>query len=195
MIEVEKKFALTNDQEKVLLEGAELLKEITNVDVFFDTEELTYTLQDIWLRTRNDKYELKVGQTGKQRQAGAIYEEIEDEARIREVLHLSTELPMAEALTEAGIKPFARIEKARRSYLRDGFRIDLDVCDFGYELAEIELLVENESQTQEALERITAFADSIGLDSSPQRGKVIEYLHRFKPDHYNALKEGGAIDL
>ncbi|NQV90041.1 CYTH domain-containing protein [Candidatus Uhrbacteria bacterium] len=195
MIEVEKKFRLTSDQEENLLRGAELIKEGTNVDVFFDTQEFTYSLQDIWLRTRNGKYELKVGQKDHQKQTGAIYEEIENEMRIRAFLKLSDTLPLAEALQAVGIFPYCRIAKARKSYRRDGFRIDLDICDFGYELAEIELLVEHPSQTTKALERIQTFADSVGLDSTPQRGKVIEYLFRFQPEHYQALVNSGVIDL
>ncbi|PJE77118.1 hypothetical protein COV05_00720 [Candidatus Uhrbacteria bacterium CG10_big_fil_rev_8_21_14_0_10_48_16] len=195
MIEVEKKFTLTRDQEERLLEGAKLFKEVTNIDVFFDTQNYHYTLQDMWLRTRNGAFELKIGQGKNRTRNGTVYEEIEEEARIRKKLQLLPNLSMNDALIQAGILPFATIHKTRRSYKREGFRIDIDVCDFGYELAEIELLVEHASDVQEALDRIQALANHLGLDASPQRGKLIEYLYRFSPNHYKALLEAGAIDL
>lgn len=195
MIEVEKKFTLTNEQEERLLEGTVLFKNITNVDVFYDTQNYHYTLQDMWLRTRNGTYELKIGQGKNRTSNGTVYEEIEDENLIRKKLQLLPDLSMNEALIQAGILPFATIHKARKSYKREDFRIDIDVCDFGYELAEIELLVENSSNVQEALDRITTLADHIGLDASPQRGKLIEYLYQFSPNHYKALREAGVIDL
>lgn len=195
MIEVENNYTLTNEQEERLLKGSVLFKTITNVDVFYDTQNYHYTLQDMWLRTRNGTYELKIGQGKNRTRNGTVYEEIENEDLIRERLQLLPDLSMNDALIQAGILPFATIHKARRSYKREDFRIDIDVCDFGYELAEIELLVKNPSDVQEALDRINALADHVGLDASPQRGKLIEYLYQFSPNHYKALLEAGVIDL
>jgi len=195
MIEVEKKFQLTKEQEARLLDGATFYKQVTNTDVFYDTPDFHYTKDDTWLRTRNDKYELKIRihEIGKGNK-GTIYDEITDEQRIREILKLENNISMAEAIEHAELQPFARIKKERRSYKLKDFRIDIDIYDFGYELAEIELLVEKPSEAREAEKRIVALAQAIGLDQTPQRGKVIEYLYRFDRKHYEALLEAGVAD-
>ncbi|MBI4598960.1 CYTH domain-containing protein [Candidatus Uhrbacteria bacterium] len=194
MIEVEKKFKLTPEQEVRLLEGATFLKAVTNEDIYFDTKDFSLTKQDHWLRKRSGRFELKrrVHELG-HKLGGTAYDEIEDEAGIRTFLKLPVVDSLEADLTNTGYKPFAKIVKERKSYEREGFHIDLDVCDFGYELAEIELLLEDENQRQEALKRIEDFAKRMGLDQTPVRGKIIEYLYRFAPEHYQALLDAGVI--
>ncbi|MEK7620180.1 MAG: CYTH domain-containing protein [Patescibacteria group bacterium] len=194
MIEVEKKYRLTPEQEKRLLEGATLLKNKTNEDVYFDTADFALTRQDHWLRTRSGRWELKrrVHELG-HKLGGTAYDEIEDEPGIRSFLQLPEKNSLADDLADAGYKPFARIVKERRSYEKEGFHIDLDICDFGYELAEIELMLEHEDERQDALKRIENFADRHELDRTPVRGKIIEYLYRFNRPHYDALVEAGVI--
>lgn len=194
MIEVEKRYWLTPEQEKRLLEGATLLGNKKNEDAYFDTADFSLTRQDHWLRTRSGRWELKrrVHELG-HKLGGTAYDEIEDEADIRAFLQLPVNDSLVDDLATAGYKPFARIVKERRSYEKEGFHIDLDICDFGYELAEIELMLDQENQRQEALERIKEFADRIGLDQTPVRGKIIEYLYRFAHEHYQALVTAGVI--
>lgn len=194
MIEVEKRYRLTPEQEKRLLEGAALIGNKTNEDAYFDTDDFVLTRQDHWLRTRSGRWELKrrVHELG-HKFGGTAYDEIENEPGIRTFLQLPEKGSLADDLATAGYKPFARIVKERRSYEKEGFHIDLDICDFGYELAEIELMIEHEDQRQGALKRIEEFADRMGLDQTPVLGKIIEYLYRFARPHYDALVEVGVI--
>lgn len=194
MIEVEKKFQLTPEQESRLLESTTLLRNKTNKDVYFDTADFSLTRQDHWLRTRSGRWELKrrVHELG-HKLGGTAYDEIEDEAGIRAFLQLPEKGSLADDLDTGGYKPFAHIVKERRSYEKEGFHIDLDICDFGYELAEIELLLDHEDQRHEALQRIEEFAQRMGLDQTPVRGKIIEYLYRFAPGHYQVLVDAGVI--
>ncbi len=194
MIEVEKKFRLTPEDETRLLEGATFLKTATNEDIFYDTDDFALTRQDHWLRKRSGGWELKrrVHELG-HKFGGTAYDEIENEEGIRAFLHVPTNGTLAEDLAGLGYKPFAPIVKERRSYEKEGFHIDLDACDFGYELAEIELLLENENGREDALRRIEDFAARMGLDQTPVRGKIIEYLYRFSPTHYQALVDAGVI--
>lgn len=194
MIEVEKKYLLTPEQEKRLLEGAILVGNKTNEDVYFDSADFSLMRQDHWLRKRSEAWELKrrVHELG-HKLGGTAYDEIEDEPGIREFLQLPEKGSLADDLAAAGYKPFAHIVKERRSYEKEGFHIDLDVCDFGYDLAEIELMLEHENQRQDALKRIEDFADRMGLDQTPVRGKIIEYLFRFAPEHYQTLVDAGVI--
>lgn len=194
MIEVEKKFRLTTEQERGLLEAARFMGSKTNEDTYFDTTDFSLTRADHWLRTRSGCWELKrrVHKLG-QKLDGTAYDEIKDEAGVRAFLQLAVKGSFADDLADAGYKPFARIVKERRSYEKEGFHIDLDICDFGYELAEIELMIEHEDQQQEVLKRIEEFADRHGLDQTPVRGKIIEYLYRFARPHYDALVNAGVI--
>jgi predicted adenylyl cyclase CyaB len=194
MIEVEKKFRLDEKQESILLEDAKLVGSKTNEDVYFDTDDFYLTKQDNWLRLRNGAFELKKRLHKLGHKLGTTaYDEITDEQKIRDFLRLQTFGSLINDLRDAGYKPFATIKKQRKSYTRGNFHIDLDVCDFGYELAEIELLVETEAEREMAQKKINEFALKIGLDQTPVRGKVIEYLLRFRPQHYQALVKAGVI--
>ncbi|PJA46151.1 hypothetical protein CO174_00730 [Candidatus Uhrbacteria bacterium CG_4_9_14_3_um_filter_50_9] len=194
MIEVEKKYRLDDKQEKILTEGATFLKEVENVDEYFDTDDWSLTTQDHWLRKRNGAFELKKRlHTLGHKLGTTAYDELTDTEEIRAFLHLPKEGSFEDALSQAGYKRFVTLPKKRRSYERDGFRIDLDECPFDYKIAEIELLIDDPSKREEASERIDAFAASIGLDTSPVRGKIIEYLNRYSPNHYQALLDAGVI--
>jgi len=194
MIEVEKKFKLTPQQEVRLLEGTTFLKTITNEDIYFDTKDWSLTKQDHWLRKRSGRFELKrrVHELG-HKLGGTAYDEIEEEVGIRTFLKLPVVNSLEVDLANAGYNPFAKIVKERRSYEKEGFHLDLDVCDFGYELAEIELMLTDENKRADALKRIEDFAGRMGLDQTPVRGKIIEYLYRFSPDHYKALVDAGVL--
>lgn len=50
-----------------------------------------------------------------------------------------------------------------------------------------------ESEINDATEAILNFARKHGLEEKPIRGKVLEYLKRFKPDHYHVLVRAGVI--
>lgn len=194
MLEVEMKFRLTPEQEEQLLDGAVFVASKLNEDEYFDTDGFALTRQDHWLRKRGGRWELKrrVHELG-HKLGGTAYDEIEDEHGIRGFLHIPTAGSLDEDLAKAGYKSFAKITKERRSCEKEGFHIDLDICDFGYELAEIELLLEDGNQRQHALKRIEEFADRMGLDQTPVRGKIIEYLYRFAPEHYQVLVDAGVI--
>jgi hypothetical protein len=74
--------------------------------------------------------------------------------------------------------------------------IDIDAVEFGeftYRIGEIELTIADPSQSEGAIARIREFAASRGLTLAPVRGKIIEYLRRVKPDHYQALVAAGVV--
>ncbi len=54
-------------------------------------------------------------------------------------------------------------------------------------------MVEREDERTQAFERIDAFAKDKGLDQTPVRGKILEYLFRYARPQYDALVEAGAI--
>lgn len=193
MIEVEKKFILKTGDEEKLTNGATFLQEIEMRDVYYDTAENTLSRADTWLRERNGSWELKVplntGPSGER--IADQYRELTDEKEIAAFLHLDLTAPLSGSLAEQGYGIIAPITTRRRKYQRDGFTIDIDVMDFRYEIAEVEAMVETEDQMPSAVQRILDFAGSIGLATAPVRGKVLEYIHRKRPEHYRQLLDSG----
>ena len=176
MIEIERKFVFTNNTVAQLLNaGARLVKEIELTDEYYDTDDFKMTLADFWLRRRNEKWQLKCPVAGHSSNAGSllygsVYREVDD---IDEILELLRPLLKATStLTDNGIlanylrlnicSVFATICTHRMSYELDGFNVDLDCTDSGYQIGEIEVMVPDESHIKEAEKRIKLFAEKMG---------------------------------
>ena len=197
MIEIEKKFQLSPEQEKRLLDGATFLSQIKIFDVYFDTRDHRLTKQDIWLRTRNGDFELKVGLKDHDMRVINQYEEITDQNEIRKRLEIPTEASLDEDLLKQGYAPFVSCHTTRKTYEKDGFRIDLDQVeyesDLEYSIAEIELQVDDERERPQAIEKIVTFAKKHLLTDELVRGKVVEYLLQKRYEHYRELVEVGVV--
>ncbi len=190
MIEVEKKLILTPEQEKALVEGAEFIGEKKFTDTYFDDKDFSLTIKDIWLRERDGKYELKLPMNKlSESRVSDQYRELDVEDDI--LAHFGARgINIKDFLTKKGYLPFCTITTTRRKYKKDGFVIDLDVMDFGYTLAEIELMVDDESKIKEATQAIINFATKYGIGKEILvRGKVLEYLRRKNPAHFQALMD------
>lgn len=195
MIEVEKKFSLMPGDEARLLQGAEFVKEIELHDTYYDAADWSLSLHDTWLRERNGTWELKIplNTAGSDQRVIDQYRELDDEQSIATAIGLSGTGPLLPRLTAAGYTVIAPLVTIRRKYRRDPFVIDIDRLDFGYTLAEIELLVMDETNMAEATSKILAFAETCHLKTIPVRGKVIEYLARFSPTHLDQLRAAGVV--
>jgi len=190
MIEVEKKFTLTVEDEKRLIDGAEFIGEKIFTDVYYDTADYSLTSNDKWLRSRAGRWELKLplNEIAAER-VGDLYHEIEGELEVEKVLGNDFKNNYA---------GFCTCRTVRRKYKKNGFGIDIDYVDYGnedfkYGLAEIELMVKDEAEMPEALEKIISFAKENSLEIKYVRGKVIEYLRRKSPAHFQALINSGVI--
>ncbi len=193
MIEVEKKFLLKGDDEKRLIEGADFIGEKVFTDIYYDTKDFSLTGNDNWLRQRDGKFELKLSLNKEAVRKANFYDEIEDEDRIKEFLGISG-YDMEDILLEKGYFKFCICKTTRRKYKKGIFGIDIDFVeygDFNYQLAEIELMVENKSEMAKALENIIDFAKEKGLNTGYVRGKVLVYLKEKSPQHFKALVKAG----
>lgn len=201
MIEIEKKFLLTKQQQERLLSDAAELGEKKVVDSYLDTDDYQLTTADFWFRERNGTYELKAPlRTGSgSYEATNRYHEITDLHEIAAKLQLEPGVDFETALSRAGIKRFMTCYTDRRSYEKQGFHIDIDAATyqdsaFRYAIAEIELLIENEAEADEADRRIVEFAKGFDLTvDEVVLGKVAAYLKAEKPDHYDALVAAGVL--
>jgi len=190
MIEVEKKFILSEQDKKQLTNDPEFLSERVFSDIYYDTEKFLLTSQDKWLRSRDRVFELKLPLHNGVERLADQYDELEDEQKIRRALNLLPNKNLADDLIKAGYFPFCTCKTTRRKYKKGLFIIDLDIVDFQdftYNIAEIELLVSDKSEIESAIEMIMDFAKSQNLTITPARGKIIEYLKRAKPNHYQTL--------
>ena len=190
MIEVEKKFILNEQDKERLTKEAQFLNERVFTDTYYDTEIFSLTTKDKWLRSREGRFELKLPlHKGVDRLADQ-YDELEDEQKIRKALNLPSNGNLADDLAKAGYFPFCTCKTTRRKYKKEQFIIDIDIVnfqDFIYNIVEIEMMVKEKSEIEKAIEKIMYFAKSQNLTIAPVRGKVIEYLKRTKPNHYQAL--------
>ena len=195
MIEVEKKFILTPEQEKSLIYGAEFLGEKKNTDIGYDDADFSLTKKDIWLRNRNGKFELKLPMNEPiERRVSDQYKEIEDEDEIKRHFSINNNETIADFLAKKGYKPVFTINTARKKYKKDRFNIDLDVVDFGYTLTEIEYIVDDELKIKHATDAIIEFAKKHNMDTNTVvRGKAVEYIRRNNPKHFQALIDAKVI--
>lgn len=196
MFEIEKKFLLSPAQEKKIKKGAKFLGAKVFTDTYFDRGAFELTQNDIWLRTRGKNAELKMPLEGEKENNSIYcnrYEEFCTEQEIRQILNIRKGSSFLDDLHTDGYRPFVSLATHRQTYQRDRFHIDIDAVDFGYELVEVEMMVESEKDARNAEKEIERFSRNMGLELKPVRGKVIEYLFRKNPEHYKVLKEAGVV--
>ncbi|MDP1706773.1 MAG: CYTH domain-containing protein [bacterium] len=194
MIEVEKKLKITPEQEKNLVTGAEFIKEERLLNSYYDNSEYSLTKKDLWLRDRNGRFELKVPIAVKHT---GQYEELENDDDIKKTLSFPETAELRQELAKRGYLPFYSCLTIRRKYKKEGLTIDLDLTYFDektiYEIAEIELLVKTKEDAPVAISQIKEFAAKNGIPYDKAHGKIIEFLKRYRPDHYQILIDAGVI--
>lgn len=193
MIEVEIKVHVTQAQANLLIKDAQLRSQTSFVDAYYDSEDFRLTTNGMWLRQRNNQFELKMPAT----KDGSFHigknipmHEITDEKKIRNLLDLPIERPLVEALASAGYVVLYRFTNTRQTYIKDGFHIDFDRADFGdliYCLCEVETIVESPDQTDQALESLYAFVKQHGISTERAEGKLGYYIRVKNPKHYYAM--------
>ena len=188
MIEVEKKFILTPEQEKSLINEAEFLGEKQFTDIYYDDVEFSLTTKDIWLRERGGRFELKLPMNESlENRVSDQYQELDVEDDI--LAHFGVQgVSVKDFLIERGYGSFCEITTIRKKYRKEGFGIDLDIMDFGYSIGEIEYMTDDESKIKEATQSIIQFAQKHNIDTNAVvRGKVAEFLRIKNPTHFQAL--------
>ncbi len=194
MIEVERKFFLNDSARQKLLSGAEFIEEFIIQDTYYDSPDYRLTTNNWWLRQRNDHFELKIAIRSESDVNDVTrYEEVDHEEKIRKLLKLPAIESFTDTLLKGGYKPFCSWQNTRKKYSKQGFTIDIDSVDWGHEVVEVELMVVDHSQTEQAAAKIMAFAQANDLDLKPIYGKVPEFLRRFNRAHFNELIKAKVI--
>ncbi|MDQ5954260.1 MAG: hypothetical protein QG583_188 [Patescibacteria group bacterium] len=178
MIEVEKRFHPTEEQTKIMLQGAEFLGESVNHDIYYDYPDVRFLKKDIRLRNRNGSFELKIGK------GSSAAEEIDDKKEIEKYFSMDKNL---EDFIKENMIVVMEYSNNRKSYTKEGFNIVLDEMSFDYSMCEIELMVTNEGEIEQAKEKILDFAKKFGLETKKTFGKCQAYLNKFKPEIYKQV--------
>lgn len=200
MIEVEQKFLLRPGDAERLQADAIFVHEHQMDDTYYDTADCALGRKDQWLRLRDGRWELKVPLHGHSNDGVAMqqYDELEDDASIRKFLNVPGNDILFNDLERAGYASVAQYLTTRRKFKRGAFTIDFDFADFGdstYEIVEVELMVNEQSEMDMAAEQIRQFAKEHGLAIVPVRGKLLEYFKRKRPDVYQTLKTAGVLKV
>ncbi len=199
MIEIEQKFLVDQDQLENLLKTASFIKELSFVDVYYDTPDYALSKDDIWLRQRDSTWELKVPLDGRKKDyLTDQYEEIIVDEQIRQFLQIDSKQDLAQALLLYNYRPFCELKTVRRKYQQGEFNIDVDVVsgeNFNYALIEVELLVDSFADAEIAKTKILIWAKEHNLEVKSVFGKVILYLQQQRPQHFQALVDSGTIKI
>lgn len=201
MIEIEKKFLLDEQQKAVLLDGAREAGARSVEDSYYDTDTFSLSSNDLWLRKRDGVYELKapLEHVAASDAITNRYDEITDLRAIAKRLGFDPESDLDASLKRAGAKKFITVLTERISYEKQGFLIDIDAATYldstyTYDVAEVELLVSNESEIDSAEKRIIAFAKQLGLVTDQVvLGKVVSFVKEMQPERYEALVRTGVV--
>lgn len=201
-LEIEKKFILTPVQKEKLLEDAEFISEKNFTDAYYDNKEFSLALNDMWLRKRDGEFNLKIPMRQKEGEMINKYQELDGEMAIREIFAIPVVSDFETDLASLGHGPFCIFKTVRKKYSKDGFVIDLDKAYFEdkegkweYELAEIELVVSNEDEMEQAEKKIYEFASRFDLEIKHVNGKLLQFIKKKLPDLYgNLIKTGVAYE-
>ncbi|MFA6257065.1 MAG: CYTH domain-containing protein [Candidatus Paceibacterota bacterium] len=182
MIEVEKKFQPTETQLQALLVEAEFVGEKFYSDFLYDYPDRRLFKQGFRLRNRNGNFELKILRPDFEGGTSSA-EEIEDETGILEKLGFGKDSNLAEIVSRE-MNILASWETKRKKYKKGQFNIDVDETSFGYNVCEIEVMVENSSEAEEASTNIMTLAQEFGFSLTKLPSKLKEYFRVMKPDFY-----------
>lgn len=177
MIEVERKFQPTDEQLKALLEGAVFEEELVLNDNLYDFSDYRLAKKDVRLRHRNGNFELKIGKSED------VAEEIEDKEQIEKYFDTKN----LEEFVKNNLIIFTDYSTKRTRYKKGEFTIDIDRLSFGYNVCEIEILVDKEESIKEAEEKILTLVKGLGIEVKNLPSKRKEYLRIVKPEVYKEL--------
>jgi predicted adenylyl cyclase CyaB len=187
MIEVEKKFQPTEEQLEKLLYGAEFLNEKEVHDVYYDFSDFRLRKKETLLRKRGEKFELKVYKP-----------EVKGQSRIADEYYLEDEIKERIGVTEGSLvsiidtsmEILCDFKTLRRKYSKDGFIIDVDKTDYGFEVIEVEKEAENYESVPSVNSEILEFVREFGIEIKDLPLKTEAYLMTKRPEVYKEIFSG-----
>lgn len=174
LIEVERKFTVKpNCQEMLQRHGFTQVSKEFMVDEYYDTPTYDLMSKDLWLRFRNETWELKFpsksASTSQAKGGATTYQETSDETEVLQVLKANigfVDACLDEAVQSKALTSFAKLETHRSTFHRpDGVAVVLDLTDWGFRVGEVEVLVQRQDQVPQACQKISNLAKTLGKQS------------------------------
>ena len=166
-IEVKRKFKVYDDSDiKLVNKGGKLLETEIFEDQYLDDDCYNLTLTDSWLRKRNTTFEFKINSSSVL-SGGEI---LSDEKAIIESLQkmfpktidIGLHESLSELLDDLGFSEFASFQTTRKLYQLDDLTFTLDMTDFGFQVSDIMVIVDNPAKISDAILRIDNVAKELG---------------------------------
>jgi hypothetical protein len=231
--EIEKKFAVTDAIVQLCNEKAQNRKSIQLCDTYYDNRDYELTTKDMWLRERNNKWELKAPASLTQSLAKNGIDHYTEYTSLEDILsciqqHTSFKNIVSlkelnqKSLCSCSFFPFGRISSDRTRYhvalpltfasqniqYTQQVYIDIDTVSYDsnfvpsaiakemplqYRIGEIEFVSNTIPSTLSIEEVMRKCFEELKIDTKPVRGKLLEYLFRYHPKHYDALLRSGQL--
>ena len=165
-IEVERKFSLdvSVDELRARVEscGGREQGNVEFTDTYYDTPGCVLASSDVWLRARDDAWEIKLPVPGDERRSGgerSVFREVEGPAAtLRELLAVLDDAPppenpasredddpaaadaaLRDAMEAREVRPFATFSTRRAKFRLDDAVVDVDAASFGHVVVEVEV--------------------------------------------------------
>jgi adenylate cyclase class IV len=188
MIEIEKKLNPSNESVELIKNDAIFISSKIMNGILYDYENFSLIKDDVWLRKRNGKFDLKVSRDKDRKNRFLdIYDEIKDESKICEALNIKS-------IAEENFIEVANLITKRGKYKLGEINIDFDFVtsahdDFAYQLMEVELMVEIEVEVPAALEKIKRLMNRYGIPDKSATAKIMQYFHEKKRHIFDAISQ------
>lgn len=221
-IEVERKFSLdvSVDELRALVEGCGGREEgsVEFTDTYYDTPGCVLASSDVWLRARDDAWEIKLPVLGDERRSGgerSVFREVEGPAAtLRELLAVLDDAPppetpvsreeddpsaadaaLRDAMESREVRPFASFSTRRAKFRLDGAVVDVDAASFGHVVVEVEVLCAAADEIPAAEVKVRDVAERLGLRPLEHSGGKLEtFIRRNCPAHLEALVAAGFLE-
>eukprot|EP00123_Amoebidium_parasiticum_P020513 comp51409_c0_seq1/m.47660 comp51409_c0_seq1/g.47660 ORF comp51409_c0_seq1/g.47660 comp51409_c0_seq1/m.47660 type:complete len:251 (-) comp51409_c0_seq1:235-987(-) len=209
-VEIERKLLVDEPTEARIASTATSTKIKDFVDDYYDIPgEFSLTRKDWWLRQRSSAWQLKIPSSESYTLGNLdLYLEVEEEEDIRQRLQVGPEIPLEQAVLNAGYRKFTSIRTFRKSYIQPVSLVGvpllvdcdtvtyLDRPDEPYRLAEVEVMIDQGEDPARGNRAIEQYIETIGVDLNQMgkvEGKVLRYLRLYAPEHHQALLQSGLL--
>ena len=165
-VEIKRKFKVGEDSEKIIAsKGGQLLRTETFVDQYFDDSCYSLTLNDNWLRKRNETFEMKTSCEADSGEKVIVNEKMIVQSLQKMVHQKSQEtIPktLSELIIDLDLSEFTTFQTTRHYYELGDCTIALDLTDFGFQSGDVTITVDSPTKVPEAIHRMDKLARDLG---------------------------------
>lgn len=173
---IKRKYLITSTSEDQLLKmGGIFLETETLIDEYLDDKNYSLILSDCWLRLRNKKFEMKINAAfGGGPNKPPSHEILTNENEIQEMLMKKyartleqkrrvSERELDVLIDALCISEFVTFETTQKKYQLDDFIVTMDATNFGFQVAEIEIVAKSLTEIMTDLVKMDALAVKLGF--------------------------------